>query len=83
MRVLDSPIAETPDEWLTAIFRPISLVVKLARVPDDFVEELAHAHGVAGGAGAAGLERPVFWVGHVCHVVWRVQVDTIPAARAC
>jgi hypothetical protein len=35
---------------------------------------------VAGWAGPAGFKGAVFWVGHVCHVVWRIEVDSVPAA---
>jgi hypothetical protein len=73
------PIAKTPHEGLTPIFRPILLVVEHTCIPEDLVEELSHANRMAGRAGAARFERAEFGVGHVCHVVRGVKVDTVPA----
>ena len=78
--MVNVPVAKTPHKGLTAVFGPISLVVEFTRVPDDFVDELAHAHGVGGWRGSAGLDAAVFRVGHVGHVVGGVEVYTVPAA---
>lgn len=75
----DLRVSEGPDERLGSILGPVLLVVELSGVPVDLVEELAHADGVGGRAGAAGLEGAALRVRHVRHVVGRVQVLAIPA----
>jgi hypothetical protein len=41
---LYSPVTKTPHKRLRPIARPIIFVVELGRVPNDFVEQLTHAH---------------------------------------
>jgi hypothetical protein len=75
----DVPITKTPHKRLAPILRPILFVIKHTRIPDNLVEQLTHAHGVSSRAGPAGFKGAEFGVGHMCHVVWGVEVDAVPA----
>jgi hypothetical protein len=79
----DLPITKTPHKRLTPVLRPILPVIKQTRIPDNLVEQLSHAYGVRSWARAAGFKGAVFGVRHVCHVVWGVEVDAVPAAVVC
>ncbi len=77
------PVSETPDEWLRTVLGPVLLVVELPRVPVNFVEKLTHADRMGVRARATRLEASALGIGHVGHVVRRVEVFAIPAtARA-
>lgn len=39
-------VAKAPCEGLAAVGGPVGFVVEFGRVPDDFEEDLRHAHGV-------------------------------------
>ena len=78
MVAVSDTITERPDEGLS-ISGPVGLVVEWLGVPDDLVEELRSGDRVGGWALAVGLEGAGLGVGHVAHVVGRIQVLAIPA----
>jgi hypothetical protein len=73
-----SPIAKAPYEGLRAIGWPILFVVEFARVPDDLVEQLAHANGMRSWARAAGFEATELRIAHMSHMVRTIEIDSIP-----
>lgn len=81
MRNKYSRIPEAPDKRLAPILRPVLLVIKRRSVPNHLVEQLRHAHWMRCRTRAPSLKSAVFGVRHVCHVVWRVEIDAVPAAE--
>lgn len=78
---VSSGVAAAPDEWLTSISGPVSLVVKGLSIPNSLQQDLWDLDWVGARAVATALKGTARGVGNMVTMIRAVQVLAVPACR--